>query len=125
MSVVCNCVHSLFVALNATGINRFGEATGCANNWAWYDCQAVLMSEVEVYGSIAWSASGFDVGNANKQFALFANSKMAINDRSAWYWLKGIASASFFCTCSGDGGSDCGGAADASGFVRPRFVIAA
>ena len=112
-------------SLNATGINRFGEATGCANNWAWYDCQAVLMSEVEVYGSIAWSASGFDVGNANKQFALFANSKMAINDRSAWYWLKGIASASDFCYCSDYGCSDCRDAANASNFVRPRFVIAA
>ena len=112
-------------SLNATGINRFGEATGCANNWEWYDCQAVLMSEVEVYGSIVWSASGFDVGNANEQFALFANSKMAINDRSAWYWLKGIASASHFCYCGGNGFSYCSGAADAGLFVRPRFVIAA
>lgn len=83
------------------------------------------MSEVELYGSIVWSSAAWDTGNANHQFELFANSKSAINDRSAWYWLKDVASASEFCRCSGNGFSSCGVASRANGFVRPRFVIAA
>ena len=112
-------------AINSTGYNRFGSNTGCSNNWTWANCQAVLMSEIELYGSIVWSSSGYDTGNANKQLPLFVNSKQAINNRSAWYWLKDVASASYFCHCSDIGNAFYYGAGDASNYVRPRFVIAA
>ena len=112
-------------SLNSTGYNRFGEAGGCSNNWGWYDCQAVLMSEIELYGSIVWSSSGYDTGTAKMQLPLFANNRQAMNNRSSWYWLKDVASASFFCYCSGDGYADYGSAGGANGCVRPRFVIAA
>ena len=112
-------------SINATGNNRFGTAGGCSNNWAWTSVQAVLMSEIEVYGSIAWSSSGYDTGNANFQLPLFRHSKGAINDRSAWYWLKDIASASHFCRCSNYGYAGCYDASNAYNCVRPRFVIAA
>lgn len=111
--------------INATGINRYGSNNGCSNGWEWIDTQAILMSEVELYGATVWSSSGFDTGNANHQFELFANSKSAINNRSAWYWLKDIASASGFCGCSNDGVAYNDGASRASRYVRPRFVIAA
>ena len=112
-------------SINSTGYNRFGSNTGCSNGWNWVSCQAVLMSEIEVYGSIVWSSSGHDTGNANKQLPLFANNKQAINNRSAWYWLKDVASASYFCLCSDYGNADCYSAGIASDYVRPRFVIAA
>jgi hypothetical protein len=83
------------------------------------------MSEVELYGSTVWSSSGWDTGSANHQFELFANSKSAINNRSAWYWMKDVASASEFCTCGGDGRSGHNDASSASSYVRLRFVIAA
>lgn len=111
--------------INATGVNRYGTANGCTNGWEWIDAQAILMSEVELYGSIVWSSAAWDTGNANHQFELFANSKSAINDRSAWCWLKDVASASEFCRCSSYGSSHCDGAGNADGYVRPRFVIAA
>ena len=111
--------------INATGTNRYGTTSGCANGWEWIDAQAILMSEVEVYGSAVWSSSGFDTGNANHQFELFVNSKSAINNRTAWWWLKDIASASGFCICGSGGNSVCSGAGNASGCVRPRFVITA
>ena len=111
--------------INANGVSRYGISNGCSNGWDWINAQAILMSEVELYGSIVWSSSGYDIGNANHQFELFANSKSAINDRSAWYWLKDVASASGFCYCYGNGNSDCNGAGNASNCVRPRFVIAA
>lgn len=111
--------------INATGINRYGSNNGCSNGWEWIDTQAILMSEVELYGATVWSSSGFDTGNANHQFELFANSKSAINNRSAWYWLKDIASASEFCYCSGIGRANSNDASNPSSYVRPRFVIAA
>ena len=111
--------------INATGINRYGSNNGCSNGWEWIDAQAILMSEVELYGSIVWSSSGWDTGSANHQFELFANSKSAINNRSAWYWLKDVSSASEFCYCRNNGFAHYFGASNANGCVRPRFVIAA
>ena len=111
-------------AVNATGYNRFGSATGCASNWEWISAQAILMSEVEVYGATVWSSSGYDTGNANVQLPLFAFSRQAQNNRSAYWWLKDIASAVRFCGASDDGYADIGGASYANSCVRPRFIIA-
>lgn len=111
--------------INATGVNRLGGNNGCSNGVEWIDAQAILMSEVELYGATVWSSSGYDTGNANHQFELFANSKSAINDRSGWYWLKDVSSAIFFCRCNGGGNADYNSAANANSSVRPRFVIAA
>ena len=111
-------------AVNATGYNRFGSATGCANNWEWISAQAVLMSEVEVYGATVWSSSGYDTGNANVQLPLFAFSKQAQNNHLEHWWLKNIASAAAFCSATGNGYANFNGASRASSSVRPRFIIA-
>lgn len=111
-------------AINATGYNRFGSATGCASGWEWISAQAILMSEIEVYGSIAWSSAGYDTGNANKQLPLFAFSKQAQNNRSAHWWLKDIASAAYFCDAHPYGFANYIGASYAYFYVRPRFIIA-
>lgn len=112
-------------AINATGYNRFGSATGCASNWEWISAQAILMSETECYGSIAWSSSGYDTGNANRQLPLFAFSKQAQNNHGAYYWLKDVASAAFFCVAYYGGRSDYNGASGAYNYVRPRFILGA
>ena len=112
-------------AINATGYNRFGSATGCASNSEWISAQAILMSETECYGSIAWSSSGFDTGNANRPLPLFAFSKQAQNNRSAYYWLKDIASAACFCSTSSHGYGGYLSAGNAGTFVRPRFILGA
>lgn len=111
-------------AINATGYNRFGSATGCASGWEWISAQAILMSEIEVYGSIAWSSAGYDTGNANRQLPLFAFSKQAQNNRSAYWWLKDIASAADFCCASYYGTANYNNASFAHINVRPRFIIA-
>ena len=111
-------------AVDVTLVNRFGTATGASSARAWFDCQAVLMSEVEVYGSDIWSSSGFDDGNACIQLPLFRN-KRAINNRSSYWWLKAVASAAHFCAVANDGRADCDGAGSTAGYVRPRFVIGA
>lgn len=112
-------------AINATGYNRFGSANGCASNWEWISAQAILMSEIEVYGSIAWSSAGYDTGNANRQLPLFAFSKQAQNNKTAYYWLKDVASASHFCYADNYGFSSYTGASNADFYVRPRFTLAA
>lgn len=111
-------------AINATGYNRFGSATGCASGWEWISAQAILMSEIEVYGSIAWSSAGYDTGNANRQLPLFAFSKQAQNNRSAYWWLKDIASVAYFCFASYGGNAYYNYAGNAYYYVRPRFIIA-
>ena len=113
--------------LNASGINRFGGGInlGCSSNWEWISAQAVLMSEIEVYGATVWSSSGFDTGNANRQLPLFAFSKQAQNNRTAWYWLKDVASADNFCYASNYGRSDYNLASHNYYYVRPRFILAA
>lgn len=111
-------------AIKADGYNRFGVDSGCSSGWAWTTCQAVLMSEIEVYGSVVLSSSGYDTGNANKQMPLFAHNKQAMNNRNGWYWLKDIASGAYFCVCHYFGYSDYLGASDANFYVRPRFILA-
>ena len=111
--------------INATGYNRFGSATGCSSNWEWINAQAILMSEVEVCGATVWSSTGYDIGNANIQLPLFAFSKQAQNNHTAYYWLKAVASADTFCYVRNLGvcGYDYASAAD--DYVRPRFILAA
>lgn len=111
-------------SLNASGYNRFGTAGGCSNDWEWASVQAILMSEIEVYGSTVWSSSGYDTGSACKPLALFQQSEVARNNHTAFYWLKDVASASFFCTAYSSGNSSYGGASNVF-FVRPRFILAA
>ena len=111
-------------AINASGYNRFGTNNGCSNDWGWYSCQAVLMSEVEVYGATVWSSSGFDTGTACMQLPLFAKDKACINNRSAYYWLKDVATASYFCRVVNGGDADYYYAGDAGHYVRPRFNLA-
>ena len=112
-------------AMGASLNNRFGSAGGASSGWAWTSCQAVLMSEVEVYGSTVWSSSGYDTGSACKQLPLFTFSKKAINNRSSWYWLKDIASSACFCSVLYYGFANYYYASYTTLYVRPRFVLGA
>ena len=111
-------------AIDAKGYNRVGSLTGCVSDREWINAQAILMSEIEVYGSIIWSSSGFDVGNANRQLPLFAFSKQAQCNRTAYWWLKDIANAVWFCSTDDYGAARCNDASYAGYCVRPRFIIA-
>ena len=97
---------------------------GKSSGWAWTPVQAVLMSEAEVYGTNVWSSSGYDTGTAYRQFELFQWSRSAINNRSAYYWLKNVVSSSYFALSDIYGFAHYLVASDTSRFVRPRFVLA-
>ena len=112
-------------AVTTTYENNYHAEKGASSGWAWTSVQAVLMSEVEVYGSTIWSSSGYDTGTACVQLPLFAHSKKAVNNRSSYYWLKDVASSSDFAYVSYLGYAFCSGASYSDRYVRPRFVIGA
>ena len=113
----------LATSISSSLYNRFGSAGGASSGWGWQSVQTRLMSEIEVYGSIAWSSSGYDTGDANHQFELFRFSKSAVNNRSAYYWLKDAASSSYFCFCRNNGFSNSYSATHGDYYVRPCFVL--
>ena len=110
-------------SINTSGINRFGKSTGCSDNSSSGKAQAILMGEIEVYGSTVWSSSGFDIGVAKKQLPLFMYSRSAMNNQEAYYWLKAVASGTQFCVCDNQGFASYANA-NTDSFVRPRFVLA-
>ncbi len=111
-------------SINASGYNRLGANSGCANNWTWVDCYSVLLSEIETYGSIVWSSSGYDTGNAKKQIAAFANDEQLMLPQGIYFWLKDIATSAGFCSADGYHGNAYYDGASHAYFVRPRFILA-
>ena len=98
---------------------------GKASGWAWFDCKVELMSEVMLYGSVAWGEatynSGYNVGSTNGQLPLFVLRHDLINTRQS-YWLRDIVSATYFAHAGSSGNADRNGASTAYG-VRPAFSI--
>ena len=112
----------LTTGINATGYNRFGNNGGCSNAWAWSSRKLDLMNEVQVYGSIVWSSSGYDIGSDNVQLPLFRLAPQYICNR-AWYWLRTITTSSAFAVVDHYGYSTNGNASNSGGGIRPCFYI--
>ena len=78
-----------------------------------------------VYGGRVFSSSGYDVGCANKQLALFRHERFSKNKYSdgerKWFWLRAVASASRFCNANNNGNANYNDAANrnSNGGVRP------
>ena len=82
-------------AVNQNGINRYGEATGCSSGWEWVADQYIsALSEVQVYGSVVWSSSGFDTGEACRQLDVFRHYNHTEIFGSEYPWLRDVVSAS-------------------------------
>ena len=82
-------------AVNASGYNRIGEASGCTSNWGWDEnCYISALSEVQVYGSIVWSSSGFDTGEACQQLEVFSKYSFTDVFGGEYPWLRDVVSAS-------------------------------
>lgn len=105
--------------------NRYHAEKGASSSWAWNGVQACLMTEVEVYGSIVWSSSGYDTGTGKSRLPLFAHSTKALNNRSSYYWLRDVASSSLFARGGNGGNASYANASTTDPYVRPRFVIGA
>ena len=108
---------------NSSGYNRYGTNSGCSSNWDWKDCYGVLLSEVECFGSIVWSSSGYDGGmDSRGQLPLFRLKPSLISTRSHHLWLRSVTYRNIFAVVGATGFAS-GVDATASLGVRPHFVI--
>ena len=111
-------------AVNTNGYNRFGSASGCSSGLGWYSNQKICaLSEVQVYGSIVWSSSGFDTGEACRQLDVFRVYNMNEIFEGRTTWLRDIASSSSACDVGsrGDAYSNC---ADYNHYVAALILFA-
>lgn len=94
------------------------------SGWAWFDSDVELMNEVQAYGSVAWGAhdgNGYNVASGDGQFPLFMFDRTKLHNRED-YWLRDVASATYFSNVNGNGDADIGSASGSRG-VRPAFCI--
>lgn len=102
------------------------QSNGSATGWAWVDARVELLSEIEVYGTVAWTdggkGNGFEVGINKRQLSIFRLNPGFMNIRADW-WLRSVYSATAACLVDGGGGANHGHASNSYG-VRPFSLIA-
>ena len=82
-------------AVNTTGYNRYGSATGCSSGWDWEaNCKICALSEAQVYGATVWSSSGFDTGEAAQQLEVFQHFNKNEIFGNEYPWLRDVVSSS-------------------------------
>lgn len=94
------------------------------SGWAWFDSDVELMNEVQAYGSVAWGAhdgNGYNVASGDGQFPLFMFDRTKLHNRED-YWLRDVASATYFSDVAGYGHATGYDASNSFG-VRPAFCI--
>ena len=94
------------------------------SGWAWFDSDVELMNEVQAYGSVAWGAhdgNGYNVASGDGQFPLFMFDRTKLHNRED-YWLRDVASATYFSYVDDFGRASDSGASYSRG-VRPAFCI--
>ena len=98
---------------------------GCVTAGNWYDCNLVLMSEIEMFGSNRFASSGIDdIMCPEGQIAAFKyNRNLQTLNRTINTWLRNVNSASRFCYCRSLGNSYRVDAATTVIRLRPRFLI--
>lgn len=90
--------------VNTSAYNRFGSPGGCSSSWAWYADQKICaLSEIQVYGSIVWSSSGYDTGEACRQLDVFRVYNMNEIFEGRYPWLRDVVSASYAASASRNG----------------------
>lgn len=95
-----------------------GASSGCS----WYDSYVECMDEVMVYGSTVWSAGVYNTGIGYGQLPLFTLRPEFIRIRQN-YWLRDVASASWFASVNYYGLADSNFASSPWYAVRPYFLI--
>ena len=98
---------------------------GCVTSMDWYDCNLVLMSEIEMLGSTRFSTNGLDdVMCPEGQIAVFKyNRDLQTLNRSVNTWLRNVNSISTFCCITNPGRPGRNNAASTLLQLRPRFLI--
>ncbi len=95
--------------------------SGGSSEWAWYTVKSCLMSEVAVYGSKVFSSSFRDVGEDCERLPIFQFKGHSYTRQ--WFWLRAVASASYFAGAGGYGFAYCSNASTSDGGVRPLICV--
>lgn len=81
-------------AVNTSGYNKMGAASGCSSSFSWEsNCYISALSEMQVYGGTVWSSSGFDTGEADQQLEVFQHFKHTAIFGNEYVWLRDVVSA--------------------------------
>ena len=115
-------VNSINMEANSMAGNGL---VGSSKSSDWYERKLDLMSEMNVFGATIWSSSGYDTGIDNHQYALFQlkpEFKNSDGRTRISYYLKDVASSTYF-TCVSGYGNTFGKYSSVSDGVRPRFLI--
>lgn len=81
-------------AVNQSGYNKMGSDSGCASGASWGTQYICALSEVQVYGSVVWSSSGYDTGEACRQLDVFRHYNHTEIFGNEHPWLRDVVSAS-------------------------------
>lgn len=96
-------------------------SSGKSSGWSWNDRKVDLMNEHMVYGGSVWG-NAYDVGVENTQLPLFALAPEFIHTLES-YWLRDVASASWFAGVGGYGDAGRDSASATWLGVRPYFLL--
>ena len=112
-------------SVNTSAVNRTGgETPGASNQMIWVGSRKVdLMNEIQVFGTIIWSSSGYDIAYDNVQFPLFRlKPEFIVEENKSCYLLRDVVSSFLFAYVD-EFGSSYNYPAGSSGGVRPCFYI--
>jgi len=100
-----------------------GGMTGSANNWEWKDVISNIPSEPMIYGGAVWGSGAYDVGNKERQLAIFKFKKYCADRK--WFWLQAVVSSSAFALAGYYGYASHTNASNsgADGGIRPYFLL--
>ncbi len=108
-------------AVDTSKASQYSGFTGMASGWEWADAYAVLMSEIEVYGSMVWGGP-YDIGEAKEKLPVF-NFISPVEFERGTFWLRSVASGTNFAYCGAGGSAGYGNASGTWLYVRPRIRI--
>ena len=110
-------------AVNTTGYNKRGEASGCSSGWEWVaDCKISALSEVQVYGGTVWSSSGYDTGEACRQLDVFQAYSHTEIFGGEYPWLRDVVSASY-AAAANNAGNAAGSTASTAIYVAALILF--
>ena len=75
---------------------------GASDTWGWRTVQAILPSEIQIYGSTVMSSSYFDTGEACQKLAVF-NFINHIEFGRNMFWLRDVAAFDRFAAADASG----------------------
>lgn len=95
--------------------------TGASSASAWETTELQLMNEVQLYGTMVWSSSAYEVGVDNEKLPVF-NFINPVQYGRGTVWLRSVVSSTDFAICSSYGCANFNGAS-AANFVRPLILF--